>query len=444
MRLPMTGYRVPKRVLAVALSVCLAEALVPTAGTASTPVTARELALAGTGTTAARGVEALWANPANLAGVDRPGFSIVLLSAAGGLSNNSFTIGQYNRFARPGTELSDSDKDEILGSIPGEQFQVVARAGANALGLTIGPFGFAVTPRILGSISVAKDYSDLLLNGNVLNRTYTFDGTSGEALAFFETSFSYGRGASWIPLGGARWGMSFKLIRGAACFEVLESKGRVVTYPSKAAGEGLVKVRFSGSTEEGEKGEDDSEYTSSGGQGIGFDFGIAGEISPKWSTALVIRDLGSHITWDEGTVKEYAYRADSLTAENADDEDLIVDEEYEHSVGSFKMPLSTTLHLEFTRRTPRLLLSAAYDQAFRTFAGLSTTPRLSAGMEFWGRGWLPIRGSLSTGGGMGVCAGAGLGTHLGGLRFDLAGFRRGIKPGGAKGAFLALTSYLRF
>jgi len=409
------------------------------AAEAACPVTARQVALAGSGATAAVGVEALWASPANLAAPNRPAFSLMLVSAAGGVSNNSFTIDQYNRFMAPGTYLSGSDKEEILGSITGDEFVVRAEGAANCLGLAIGPVGFAITPRAFGSIALSKDYFDLLLNGNALNRVYSFDGTSGESMVFFETSLSYARRSSWIPLTNGRWGLGVKMFHGGAYFEVLDADGELVTSPTKASGEGLVKIRYSGSTE---APEGDGDYETSPGRGFGFDLGVAGEISTRWSLAVVLRDVGSRITWDHGTEKSYHYRADSLTAENAEDEDLVLEEEYEHAVGSLRIPVPTTLHLECTRETPRFLFSTAYDQGFRRFAGVSTIPRLAVGTELRAPAWLPVRASLSLGGGMGTCLAGGLGLHLGGLSLDLAGMKRGIS--GNKGGLVALTTYLRF
>jgi hypothetical protein len=430
----------------IVLAAGLLLTLYPSVSTAGTPVTARELALGGTGTTAATGIEALWANPANLAAHGNPSFSLMFVSAAAGASNNSLTLDQYNRFTQPGTELSLSDKSEILESIPDDHFQVRAEAAANALGFTAGPVGFAVTPRVFGQLSLAKDYFELLFSGNELDRTYDLGGTTGESVAFVETAVSFGRSTSWLPMRDARWGASMKLLSGGAYFEVLESEGELTTYATKASGRAHVKVNYSGTTEEVEKGDEtESEYTSSYGHGFGFDFGLAGRISSKWTTACVIRDIGSSITWDEGTERTYLYEVDSLTVQNADEDDIIVDEEIERPLESFKVSIPTTLHLELTRETPRFLFSTAYDQGFGTFASVSTTPRLSFGTELRHVGWLPLRTSLSFGGGRGTCLAGGIGMHFGGLRLDLAGRTHGGAPGGgSKGGLVALTTYVRF
>jgi len=434
------------RVLPAALA-CLIACVVPGSAVAATPVTAWDLALGGAGAASVTGVNAIWANPANLAAEtgNRPALSLMFLSAAIGASNNSFSFEQYNRFTAPGTELSLTEKSEILSSIPEGEFQIRAEAAANILGLTMGSFGFAVTPRVFGSLTLAKDYFDLLFSGNELNHTYSFDGTSGQSIAFVETAMSFGRGAGWLPLDNGRWGMSAKLLTGAAYFEVLESEGHLVTYPTKASGRAHVKVHFSGETEKVDKdGESDWEYTPTVGQGFGFDFGVAGDLSPRWKTAVVVRDIGSSISWDRATEKSYSYEVDSLTVANADEDDLIIDDESDVAVDGFNVPLPTTLHIELTRETRRFLVSTAYDQGFREFAGVSTTPKLTLATELRMPMWIPLRGSVSVGGGMGTCLAGGVGVHLGGLRVDFAALTRSFSPGNAKGGLLALTTYVRF
>ncbi|MCK4548085.1 MAG: hypothetical protein KAW17_11670 [Candidatus Eisenbacteria sp.] len=434
-----------KRGAVAALAVNLLVFLLPVQA-AGTPVTARDLALGGAGTVSARGVETLWSNPANLGARNGPAFSLMFLSMAAGASNNSFTLDRYNRFTEPGTELSFSDKNEILESIPENQFQLRAEAAANALALTAGPIGFAVTPRVSGFLTLAKDYFDLLLTGNELNRTYSFDGTTGESIAFVETALSFGRRTSWVPFRNGRWGISLKLLSGRAYFEVMEAEGQLTTYPAKAAGQARVKVHYSGTTEEiGKDGESESEYKTSSGHGFGFDFGLAGRISSNWKTSIVVRDIGSSITWDRGTEKSYLYQVDSLTVENADEDDAITEEETDHPLDSFTVSIPATMHLELTRETSGFLFSTAYDQGFGNFAGVSTTPRLSFATEFRCPAWLPLRTGVSFGGGTGTCLSGGLGFQMGALRLDVAGRTHSIFPGGAsKGAAGAFTSYLRF
>jgi|GEM_PF-529293 len=439
----VTGYR-HRRALP-ALCICAAVLGGPTEAIPAAPVTARDLSLGGTGAATVTGVNAIWSNPANLAARDRPAFSLMFLSAALGASNNSFSLDQYNRFTRPGTELTLREKSEILSSIPEDHFQIRAEAAGNILGFTMGPVGIAATPRVFGSLTLAKDYFDLLFTGNELHHTYSFDGTSGESIAFLETALSYGRRTSWLPFANGRWGVSFKILTGAAYFEVLESQGHLVTYPSKASGRAGVKVQFSGETEKVEKdGESDWEYTPTVGHGFGFDLGIAGDLSRKWKTAVVLRDIGSTISWDRGTEKSYSYSVDSLTVANADEEDLIVDEESDTPVDGFDVPLPTMLHVEFTRETRRCLFTTAYDQGFRSFAGVSTSPKLTLGTEVRWPAWIPLRTSVSFGGGMGTCLAGGFGLHLGALRFDAAALTRSFSPGNAKGGLLALTTYMRF
>ncbi|MCB0298808.1 MAG: hypothetical protein KDE52_02055, partial [Calditrichaeota bacterium] len=65
-----------------------------------------------------RGLEQAGANPATLALRHAFNFEFNLLSGSVGLSNNGLSKGLYNQYFTTGDSLSNSDKSNILNSIP--------------------------------------------------------------------------------------------------------------------------------------------------------------------------------------------------------------------------------------------------------------------------------------------------------------------------------------
>lgn len=112
----------------------------------------------------ARGIEApLW-NPANLGLKDNPEFSDGILSFGIRFGNNSFSRLDYNRFV--GVLLHDADIKAILHKIPETGLKINSRSDIKLINISYKNFAFTSTTEINIAGTIAKDYLDIILNGN--------------------------------------------------------------------------------------------------------------------------------------------------------------------------------------------------------------------------------------------------------------------------------------
>jgi hypothetical protein len=234
---------------------------------------------------------------------------------------------------------------------------------------------------------------------------------------------------------------------GVAYGEVISSTGEFTTDPVSAHTSGRMVLRYAGETREvpDEHGGTREEYDMALGRGFALDVGAAAELASGWTVSAVLKDLSPGISWPEGTERGFVLHADSMTVEEgSDNEDLVTSEDTWRSTGRFTTPYPPALRVGVMRQSGRLLVAADYEQGLASFAGRTTTPRLSGGVEYGVLGFLPLRAGVSLGGGLGPSLAGGMGLDLGPFTLDVAARNRGITSGGSKGLSLAVTSALRF
>ena len=137
----------------------------------------RAMGIAGAYGAMARGVESIYWNPANLALKDGPRLSLPLdLGMFFVLENNSVSISDYNKYN--GNFISDGDKDDIVGNIPGGGLKFntdvgffLPFVGGVAFPLPSG-LNSAISLNVRGGVEgeVPRDMIDFLLKGNQFAR----------------------------------------------------------------------------------------------------------------------------------------------------------------------------------------------------------------------------------------------------------------------------------
>lgn len=391
--------------------------------------TPRPMGLGGAYTGLARGVESLYWNPANLALSGSPRVSVPLSIGFGVVAeNNSISVSDYNKYN--GTFIDTGDKQDILDKIDrgGMEFTeefgpVVPLFDGASFPLPGGWHGAASLAVEQGAQgSIPKDMFDLLLYGNEFAQDRVAQGKSPEYdVAEWDGSgwaygvLSFGAARPWKPAALAPWfsefavGGTLKFIGGGYA-EVLRSDGGVTTRVAGTQVDAYAITRVGGGT------------------GYGLDVGVAGVTRDSTTTvSLALLNFFDRVSWGskfgiDARDDSFFVRAQNLTVlsfTGKDDVSQVLDNPRDAQGdvifrqrignGTFSRSLPAMLRLGAARQMRRnLTVVANYDQAFSSGVGLSTTPRLAAGMEYRLVRWFPFRCGVSVGGRAGLSSSLGI------------------------------------
>ena len=265
-------------------------------------------------TAVARGPEAIFWNPANLALTnDLPNFNFKLYSLGFNFGNNVFNIDFYNEYFtgtgqedeegnKIGRELTDSDKDDILGRIPESGLELLGRGDFSFFGINYKNFGFSIEANAFLKASFPKDAFRMILT-DIGHKTYSFN-IDAEGLSTAKANLSYGRtilknteeepsdGDGAVKINELAVGFTISYIKGLAYGEVTESDIKVIideqgfNAPSRIVAKSAVL-----------------------GTGFGIDFGIGAVLNNGWQLGLAFENIPGYIKWSNET-KEYIYSFD--------------------------------------------------------------------------------------------------------------------------------------
>ncbi len=390
---------------------------------------ARAFGMGGAYLTQAAGAEAVRWNPANLGMREAPSFSLMFASLGLGVSNNAFNQADYKLYN--GARLSASDKRTILQRLPNNGWSFRMSSGADLIGFSARNMAALAGLDVISDANLPRDFVDLVLNGNALNRRYDFSSTRGSALVMATLGFSYGHPIKLpqkslkLALGG-----TIKYLRGLSFFEITEARGYVLTTNAGISGDAKAQARL-----------------ASGGNGLGIDFGATMIVKRQWQFGLTLHNVAGMIRWNQGVKRyEYGARADSLTLVAVEEnENAVFNNASQKSTGeAFVISLPPALRVGVSRGWKQILLSADVVQGLKNEYGASQTPELHAGLEMNLAPAFALRGGLNVGGlhKIGSAVGLGLGDHH--FAFDLAvGALGGVVPLYGKGMGLAMSMRVR-
>ena len=251
----------------------------------------------GGNTAIARGVDAIYWNPANLAfqPKDYPKFQMILYSFTAGGGNNSFSFNSFNDYIGDGESvyLTEDDKNSILDEIDDDGLKFDFNGGFSALSFRIKNFGFGIEARAYGNFKIPKAvYRNILFELGHDTYDYSVD---GEGMGVTKFKFSYGKtivrdkrlelpfGKS-IILREIAVGVAMSYLKGVGFFDVEQNKATVSIDDNGILADIESKAKY-----------------AAFGSGIGLDIGFGAVTEDNWSFGLVFENLLGNINWDDET-----------------------------------------------------------------------------------------------------------------------------------------------
>ncbi|UCE24330.1 MAG: hypothetical protein JSU74_13745 [Candidatus Zixiibacteriota bacterium] len=387
---------------------------------------ARSLAMGAGAIALARGVDAARFNPANLGFSANQLKGVELVGAGANISNNSFTLSDYNKYT--GAFLTDDDKEDILDKVSDEGLELRADAEATALGIALGPIVFGLAGNAVADVSLNKDLLELVLNGNTYADTIEITGSYSEVLAYGSAYLSYGHSVYKSDARELALGATIKYLRGFGVERIVELEGLAATYSTGFTGEGRMIAR-----------------TATGGYGYAVDLGAALKLNDDYMVGARIKNFLSSLRWNSDTEEHgFTFSFDTMTIDNMD-EDYVETDDYSVAIDDFSTNLPSLLNLGVANTSGKLLWAVDWEQGFRRETGVSSKPRISAGVEYSPLSSLPLRAGYSLGGDRNASFSIGSGFHLAYFYMDYA-FVTGTTFSGysSKGLNLAITTGLCF
>lgn len=386
---------------------------------------ARAMAMGGAMTALASGVDAARYNPANLGLTGYTPLQIEFVSLGVDMSNNAFTLDDYNKYT--GATLSTSDKAYILGQIPKEGWNIKADASAAAMSVGLGKFVFSIQGNGAADANLNKDILELMLNGNTYADSVVVTGSYSDGIAYASAGLSYGHTLYSYGSKELAVGATFKYIRGIAVEEIVKLEGLASTQATGFQGDGEIIAR-----------------TATGGSGYAVDIGGALRLNDSYTVGLRIENILGSINWNhEPEEHGYIFSFDTLTLSNSDD--VAVTDDYSVPISPFSTRLPPVMTVGVANRKGMMRWAVDWEQGFKRTAESSTKPRLSMGLEWLKLGMMPLRLGFSSGGGRGSSVSAGTGINLSPFYLDVAAVTgTSISVYSAKGLKLALSTGIRF
>jgi len=278
----------------------------------------RALGMGGAYTALARGYEAVAWNPAMLAAVGRPGFTIDFPHLNVEFGSNAYGLSDVKKYAN--TYLTTSDKQTLLDKIKDSTLTIRSLLGVAPFGLSIGPVGLLVSEAGQMSVGVGKNAVQLALFGNApfgTSSLFSAKGSNGTAWAATTIAGSFALPIP-SPLGHLAVGATYKYVIGNFIGRAADLGSQVAFNPLFTATEAGEAVFTNYETNCGSfKPFQSGMCGARAGTGWGVDLGGTLQLAGKGITlsAVLVNALGS-MKWDESRLYYgYTMRSDSETAD---------------------------------------------------------------------------------------------------------------------------------
>jgi hypothetical protein len=400
-----------------------------------------------TGAAASFGLEAVGVNPANLQRPSSPTVEVAIVPLGAYLGSDFLSYDLFTAyFTGIPTDsgsvprlLSDVDKQRLLAAFEDGVGHAQVDAASRPLGVLVNVAGISaaltLSEHFRGDATIPRSYAEFLLYGNPAGSTYDFSSSAGAASWVREYALSVALPLPSPPgMRALRAGAALKLVHGMAYSELVRFNTRLTTSAIGVLDGSLDMLARSSLTDPmAGNGGTFSLFNAPAGSGFGLDLGLAGELSEGVMLGASVTDIGS-ITWtrnvQEVTAGGTLHFDNPLSAVQRDSiEEAVNGEAREGAAFSTSLPTTlragVALDLHRFAGLRRLILGelrVALDvvQGLVDAPGTSTSPRVSAGVEYSPISMFPLRAGMSAGGGQSLHYALGFGVHLGVVNLDVA------------------------
>lgn len=319
-----------KMMMKLGVLAAVVTAAMPALLQAQVPLSPRALGVGGAYIGVARGNDAVFQNPANLALPGGPRWSLALPQLAIGgtlLGPNVRDLPELLNF----DEADESRRSELLATIPqsGTEFQYDLRFPA--VTWSMGPFGLGVSYGSVGQHTVGRDLVELVFEGYEEGRTdYRVGNTRGSRATFIDFAGAYGR-----RFGPLSVGVTGHYVRGGSIVQSRLFEPRIDVEARSIEIDYLTVI-------------------GKGGSGYGVDVGAAFQPTPAFTLSGVVANAYRRMTWSDDLV----LRSLTLDRNDIDNSSAVWDfiERYESSDTPID-PSSTSLAVFET-------MQGLYDEAY--------------------------------------------------------------------------------
>jgi hypothetical protein len=394
--------------------------------------------LGGAYTAVAKGYNAVYWNPANLAMPGNPGFSLTFGAIDGMAGIRPIDFTDIQPYA--GKNLPSTLREQWMLEIEAEGAQRGNLGGGiTELGLSIGNVGIQANTKIQSNMDMSPGMMEAILFGNAgrdsLQKTrhdLSLAGTGLGTSVYTAAGLSYAFGLPLVPLPNFKVGVTGKYIYGHALVLMQDQSSTIGSD---------IAMEFPAITT-------DSLTLTSGepsGSGMGLDLGAAWTI-PGFRFGVSMQNVVNTFKWDTTTlVLRHGKAVFNSTGAAVDGDSLDVEFAYSSAPAAlkeqvvaqkFKPVLAAGMSFDWL---PKITVSADIRQ--QVGEGIERGPEsmIAAGAEVRWIPFIPLRGGVQMmTGGFGLSGGVGI--HLLGFEAGLAGYLRNRDGAQESGATINIFS----
>lgn len=266
--------------------------------------------VAGAYVSLARGHEALWMNPANLALSGGPSVSLGLANFGTSFAALGLDLQQVQKFAQ-GDAFDAAARQEILGKIPTDGTNIRGQVLVPVVGLQIGKLAFGLGAGAVYDYNVGRDMVDLALNGYNQNRVdYRIGNTNGRQATYLDAAVAFGQKIGPIAVGVTG---HYIVPRAIDNWRIFEPEYNLVNRTMRMQA-----------------------FTAGTNAGSGFSLDVGGTVDLGLLTvSAVLQNVAGSVTWNEDNL---AFRQFELNDTNVDDAGEILGDQF----GAGTTPLIAT------------------------------------------------------------------------------------------------------